>query len=191
MPHPRHLGCGQCPGLQCPLQGRAEPPSDFISPFPSLSSCFLVSWENGKLLEPPSHPFPISGPRSQHFLSWGSCGLERGQALGLLLLHSSPGLIIRMASGHDDDRFARLPGPRQSEGPTALPGPHLLHCLEVKGHTLWQNTGWSGCPAPVSRSSSFPPPSFFLSGSLPPFLFPSIFLNKRAQTYQTLLLGLL
>lgn len=68
--------------------------------------------------------------------------------------------------------------------PSAPPGPSPLPRLEGKGHTLGRNTGRSGRSEPPSRSSSF-----LLSGPLPPFLFPSIFSNKWAQTYQTLLLG--
>lgn len=127
MPYPGHLGCGQRPGLQGPPQGWAEPHSDLISPFPSLSSCFLVSWENGKLLEPASRPFPISGPRSQHCLpelgAWPRVLRARAQPAPRPAAASFPGfLVMTMASVHDEG-FARLPGPLRPARPQPAPPP--------------------------------------------------------------------
>lgn len=138
-------------------------------------------------------PSPSQGPEaSTAFRSWGpgpgSCGLEHGQPLGLLLLPSSPGfLVMTMASVHDEG-FARLPGPlRPARPPPAPPpggqGPHAgskHRAVRVAG----QGVRSPRLALPPSSSlglslPSFSPPSFRINGprltklfSLGPFKYP-------------------
>lgn len=84
----------------------------------------------------------------------------------------------------------------QVRGKAKAPQP----CLAPTCSIAWRSRATRCVKTPAGQAVlrlrlALPPfllsPSFFLSGSLPPFLIPSIFLNKQAQTYQTLLLGLL
>lgn len=103
MPHCRAFGSGQCPLLQHPPQGWAEPCNNLISPFLLLSSCFLVSRENGKHLASRLSAFLTSGPSaSTSFLSreWvlgAPVGLSGGPA------HAFSPLVLPWFRNCDDD----------------------------------------------------------------------------------------
>lgn len=148
--------CGRCPGLQGPPQGRAEPRSDLISPFPSLS-CFPVSRENGKLLEPPPRPSPAQGPEAgASFLSRGarprgcrprgSCELERARRSARCCFRPP---LVSSSRGRLQCTVTGLPVCRV-RGRGKAPAP----CL---GHALCPNSAGQGAPCLVSLSFPFPP----------------------------------